>query len=320
MYHRTSNLRLAVLPVVILIWAFVGVLFSCRKSSPNEIALVLKTLSNPFFVQMQQGAQEEANTSKSITLLVQATRVETDTAEQNQLVDNLLTRGIKILCITPDDSKGAVAAVVKANRKNVPVVVIDTKLDKGELDRQGAKIASFIGSDNKKGGALAAGVIAEALGGHGNVALIEGAPGQETAVARSEGFLQELRRYPGIRLVARQTAYWEREKGYSVGQAVLSANPDLTAIFACNDEMALGVSQAAKDLQRKLVIVGFDYTPDGKAAIDRGDLYASIAQAPAQMGRLAVRTSMEILNGKPVSSFQPVPVEVKRKTSQHAGL
>jgi len=286
---------------------------SCRPKSPNDVAMVLKTLSNPFFVQMRHGAEAEAVLHPELHLLVQATRTETDTLEQNQIVDNLLARGIRVLCLTPDDSKGSISAVLSANRDKIPVIVVDTKLDEPELHRQGGKIATFIASDNKKGGELAGEVLAQALSQKGKVALIEGAPGQETAVARSAGFLESIGRSPNIKVVARQTAYWEREKGYSVTQAILVANPDVVGIFACNDEMALGAVRAVHDLKRDVVIVGFDYTPDGKAAIERGELYASVAQSPEAMGKLAIQSAASLIAGKAVPPFQPVPVEVKRK-------
>jgi ABC-type sugar transport system substrate-binding protein len=310
--RRLSPFLVTLAPLGVFVLLVLTLSLGCSGPGKQEVALALKTLTNPYYIVMRKGAEAEALSHPEINLIVQATRVETDALEQNQLVENLLSRGVKALCLTPDDSKAAVAAVVKANARSVPVIIVDTKLDPAELSRQHGHIAAFIGSDNKKGGFLAARTLAEALARKGNVAIIEGAPGQETAVSRKQGFLDGIVSFPNIKVVASQPASWEREKGYAVTQAILVAHPDLDGLFACNDEMALGAVQAAKEMKRKLLIVGFDYTPDGRAAVESGDLVASIAQDPEEMGRLAIRTAALLLNGKEVDPNINVPVVVKR--------
>src|SRR6266513_1892015 len=128
---------------------FIVSLAACNRSPANKtggpprIALVLKTLNSPFFNDMQRGAQEAATRLK-VDLVVQAADREIDVERQMQIVENLLQTGIQVLCLTPSGSKEIVPAVVKANRANIPVIIVDTRLDRAAADQAGAKIASFI--------------------------------------------------------------------------------------------------------------------------------------------------------------------------------
>src|SRR5438034_4862005 len=123
-------------------------------SGAPRVALVLKTLNSPFFNDMQRGAQEAAK-RLNVDLVVQAADREIDVERQMQIVENLLQTGVQALCLTPSGSKEIVPAVVKANRAGIPVVIVDTRLDRGAADEAGAKIASFTGSDNYEGGRMA---------------------------------------------------------------------------------------------------------------------------------------------------------------------
>jgi len=284
--------------------------FSCEKKKEITIGFVMKTLSNPFFIQMKEGAENEAKRHKDIKLEIQATQEETDIEQQRQIIETMITKGVEAICITPNDSKGIVPVIVKANKKRIPVAIVDTKVDSDELSKQGGQIATFIGSDNVQGGMLAADGLAAALGGKGKIVILEGVPGQETAISRKEGFLTKIAEYPGIKAVASQSAYWTREEAYSVAQTLLTGHPDLNGIFASNDEMALGAARAVQDAGKKVVIIGFDFTPDGKAAIKNGLIYGSVAQFPSEMGRIAVLSVVRLAKGETVPNDQPTKVRL----------
>jgi ribose transport system substrate-binding protein len=161
----------------------------------------------------------------------------------------------------------------------------------------GARVVTFIGSDNLEGGAVAGRYIAATLAGKGKVAIIEGISGHETADRRRQGFLNGIERFPGIRVVASQTAEWERARAYTVAENLLQAHPDLDAIFAANDEMALGALEAMAAARRleHVRVVGFDAIPDALANIASGRLLGSVAQFPGEMGRLGVRHAVALL-------------------------
>jgi len=275
------------------------------------IALVVKTLNNPFFIEMQRGAEEAAK-KEGVNLIVQAADREVDVERQMQIIENLIERKVSALCITPSGSREIVPVVVKANRANIPVLIVDTRVDERALAAAGGKIATFIGSDNYDGGRLAGAFLVEKLGGKGNVAILEGIAGHETGDARLRGFKEAVAKAPGIKIVASQPANWERDQGFNVFQNILQANPAIHALFACNDLMALGATEAvaAAGKTGKVLVVGFDAQPEARAAIQKGAMAATVAQFPARMGAIAVQNAARLLRGETIESFSPVPIEL----------
>jgi len=275
------------------------------------VALVVKTLNNPFFIEMQKGAEEAAQKA-GVTLLVQAADREVDVERQMQIIENLIERKVSALCITPSGSREIVPVIVKANKAGIPVVIVDTRADEKALAAAGGKVASFIGSDNYDGGKLAAAFLAEKIGGKGNVAILEGIPGHETGDSRLRGFREVLAKTPGIKIVASQPANWERDQGFNVFQNILQAHPDVNALFACSDLMALGATEAiaAAGKKGKITVVGFDAQPEARDAIKKGTMAATVAQFPARMGAAAVDGAAKLLRGETIPTFTPVPIEL----------
>ncbi|MFQ5706178.1 MAG: sugar ABC transporter substrate-binding protein [bacterium] len=284
-------------------------LLACQRGAKNStdgptVALVMKTLNNPFFIDMQKGAEEAAK-RLGVNLVIQAPEREIDVEKQMQIAENLIQRKVDAICITPSGSKEIVPAIVKANRNNIPVLIVDTQVDERTLVGAGGKTATFIGSDNVEGGRLAGEYIAKALHGNGKVAVLEGIPGHETGDQRLKGFHQAVDKIAGIQVVASQTANWERDQGFNVFQNILQSHPDVQALFACNDMMALGAVEAiaAAGKTGSLLVVGFDAVRDARQAIDRGEMAASIQQHPEEMGRLAIEKAVELIHGKPIPPF-----------------
>jgi ribose transport system substrate-binding protein len=304
------------------LFATAFVLTACNRNNPSAasgdttsgkptIALVVKTLNNPFFIEMQQGAQKAAD-RLGVTLVVQAADREVDVERQMQIIENLIERKVSALCIAPSGSREIVPVIVKANKAGVPVLIIDTRADQEALNRAGGKIATFIGSDNYDGGKLAGAFIIERLGGKGTVAILEGIPGHETGDARLRGFKEALAAAPGIKIAASQPANWERDQGYNVFQNILQAHPDVNALFACNDLMALGAAEAiaAAGKTGKITVVGFDAQPEARTAISKGTMAATVAQFPSEMGRTAVEYAHRLLSGETIPEFTPVAIEL----------
>lgn len=275
------------------------------------IALVVKTLNNPFFLEMQKGAEEQAK-KLGVNLIVQAADREIDVERQMQIIENLIERKVSALCITPSGSREIVPVIVKANKANIPVIIVDTRADEKALAAAGGKIATFIGSDNYDGGKIAAAFMAEKLGGKGNVIVLEGIPGHETGDARLRGFREVIAKSPGIKIVASQPANWERDQGFNVFQNLMQANPDVNGLFACSDLMALGAMEAiaAAGKAGKIVVIGFDAQPEAREAIKKGTMAATVAQFPTRMGSTAVEYAAKILKGESVPAFTPVSIEL----------
>jgi len=311
--ERIINKLLILIIILGLIVIFV---FGCQRGKQSvatdpTVAFVMKTLNNPFFIDMQRGAKDTAN-KFSVNLLVQAAEREVDVEKQMQIIENLIQRKVDVICVTPSGSKEIIPAIVKANQANIPVIIVDTKVDAGTLAESGGKIAAFIGSDNVDGGRIAGRYIIEQLGGVGKVAVLEGIPGHETGDARLKGFHEAFAGQSGIELVASQTANWERDQGYNVFQNILQSHPDVQALFACNDMMALGAVEAISAMGKtgKIVVVGFDAVADGRRAIAEGRMSASIAQHPYDMGKVALEKAWALLQGQIIPAEIPVKIEL----------
>ena len=288
-----------------------GASASASPGGKPTVALVVKTLNNPFFIEMQKGAEEAAKKA-GVTLVVQAADREVDVERQMQIIENLIERKVNALCVAPSGSREIVPVIVKANKANIPVLIVDTRADEAALKAAGGKVATFIGSDNYDGGKIAGAFMAEKLGGKGNVAVLEGIPGHETGDARLKGFREVIAKSPGIKIVASQPANWERDQGFNVFQNILQANPGINGLFACSDLMALGAMEAiaAGGKAGKIVVVGFDALPEARSAIQKGTMAATVAQFPARMGSTAVENAARLLRGEKIEPFTPVAIEL----------
>lgn len=295
---------------LLLIHAACGRNQSASDGRPT-IALVVKTLNNPFFNDMQKGAEEAAK-RLNVNLLVQAAEREVDVEKQMQIIENLIQSKVSALCITPSGSKEIVPAIVKANQAGIPVVILDTRVNPDALAAANGKIAAFIGSDNLEGGKLAGELMVKTLGGKGKVAILEGIPGHETGDSRLRGFRQAIAGSPGIQIVSSQTANWERDQGYNVFQNMLQAQPEIQGLFACSDLMALGAVEAirASGKTGKITVIGFDAFSEARDAVRKNLMAATVAQFPAEMGRLGVENAARLLKGERIQEEMTVKIEL----------
>src|ERR1043166_5141385 len=294
-------------------------LLSCHRGAEQtggtpRIALVLKTANNPFFIDMQKGAEEAAK-KLGINLVVQAAEREVDVEKQMQIIENLIQAKVAALCVTPSGSREIVPEIEKANRAGIPVVIVDTRVDPKTMNESKAKIATFIGSDNYEGGKLAGEFIAKKLNGKGKVAVLEGIPGHETGDSRLKGFRDAIKATPDIEIVASQTANWERDQGFNVFQNILQSHPDVQAVFACSDLMALGAVEAIAAAKKtgQIMVVGFDAANEAREAVLKGTMDATVAQSPAEMGALAVENAYRVIKGEPVKEEFVVPIKLITK-------
>jgi len=298
-------------------------LAGCTRPAPDSaapakprVALVLKTLNNPFFIDMQKGAQEAA-TRLGVDLVVQAAEREVDVDKQMQIIENLIQTGVQALCITPSGSKEVVPAIAKANAARIPVVIVDTRVDVAAATEAGIRLDGFVGSDNYEGGKVAGEHLIQVTGGKARVGLLEGIPGHETGDSRLKGFHDAVKNAPGVKVVASQTANWERDQGFTVFQNMLQAHPEIDALFACSDMMALGAVEAiaAAGKTGKIRVIGFDAVDDARKAIAAGTILASVAQFPSEMGRLAVEDAVKLIRGEKPEAEQKVRIELVTKAT-----
>jgi len=305
---------IAILLLIIAGLTFLGIKSRARARIP-KIGFIMKTLNNPYFVDMADGAKEEIKKYPEYSLIIQAPEREVDLEQQVSYMENMITNGVKAICITPSGSKEVLSGFIQANRAGIPIIVVDMRLDEELVKKRNIKYETFIGSDNYEGGKIAAQFIAEKLNGKGKIAVLEGISGTLTGDLRKQGLMDVLKHYPGIKVVASQTADWERGKGFTVTQNILQANPDIRGIFACNDMMALGAVEAVSQagLKGKVTIVGFDSTEDARKAILKGVMAGSIAQYPSLMGASAVEYAVKIIDGEEVPKEIPIEIEMLTK-------
>jgi ribose/xylose/arabinose/galactoside ABC-type transport system permease subunit/ABC-type sugar transport system substrate-binding protein len=274
------------------------------SATTPRMGLSLSTLNNPFFVQIRAGAQAEA---KKLGVHLTVTDAQNDASQQANQLQNFTSSSLGAIIVNPVDSDAASNSVKAADKAKIPVIAVDRGVNKADVD-------ALVASDNVAGGELAAKTIAEKLGGKGKVVILQGQAGTSAARERAAGFAQGLKAYPGIQVVAQQPADFDRTKGLDVMSNLLQAHPDVQGVIAANDEMALGAIKAlGSKAGTSVQVVGFDGTPDGLTAVKGGTLYASVAQQPTQLGRIAVDNALQAVQGKKVESTVKVPVKVVTK-------
>ena len=223
-------------------------------------------------------------------------------ATQINQLNNAQTSGAQVVIVNPTDSDAVVPAVKALNSADIPVVAVDRSANGGD-------VASFVASDNVAGGKQAADALAKAIGEEGEVLVLQGITGSSASRDRGKGFAEGIAAYPKIKVVAQQTAGFDRTQGLNVATNLLQAHPNVKAIVAENDEMALGALEAlGARAGSDVMVVGFDGTADGLKAVESGRMVVTIAQQPGELGAKAVEQAAKLAKGEPIEA--EVPVEV----------
>ncbi|WP_323835045.1 ribose ABC transporter substrate-binding protein RbsB [Photorhabdus africana] len=286
--------------VTILSAVALSMTVSVNALAKDTIALVISTLNNPFFVTMKDSAQKEADKLGYNLIVLDS---QDNPAKELANVQDLTVRGTKLMLINPTDSDAVSNAIIMANNAKIPVITLDRIANKGT-------VVSHIASDNRLGGKIAGDFIAEKLGNEAKIIQLEGIAGTSAARERGEGFNKVAQEHK-FNVLASQPADFDRTKGLNVMQNLLTAHPAVQAVFAQNDEMALGALRALQTAGKSdVLVVGFDGTGDGIKAVQRGKLGATIAQRPDQIGIVGVQTANKVLRGEKVEAVIPVELEL----------
>lgn len=272
-----------------------------------EVAVAFCTLNIPFFVEMENGVREAAKEAQ-VRLVV--TNAEDSAAKQLSQVEDLITRKPDLLLLAPVDSDVLVSAVEAAHKANIPVITIDRTVNSD-------KVLTFIGVDDVAGGRAAGEYVVERLNGKGNVIMLEGVMGSSAQRDRAQGFEEVISQYEGIKMLAKQTANFNRVEGMNVTENLLQAHPDVDAIFAQNDEMALGALRAIEAAQKqgKIIVVGFDADPEAKDAVRLGEMDATVEGSPYKLGLMGIEAALKYLNGETLPEQILLPLELVTQES-----
>lgn len=286
--------------VVITLLVFVLITFGFAAN--YRIGISLSTLNNPFFVTLRDGALDEAN-RLGIDLVV--ADAQDNPAKQLSDIEDFIQQDLDLILINPTDSDAIVTAVLEANDVGIPVITVDRGSNGGE-------VVCHIASDNVAGGRMAGEYLANLLNGEGRVIELQGILGTSAARDRGKGFGQAMENYPDIKIIAQQTANFNRAEGLMVMENLLTAYPEVDGVFAHNDEMALGAIEALKSagMLDDIVVVGFDAIDDAVKAVEAGEMDATVAQQPYEMGKLGVFHAFNYLELGTVY----IPVDLKLVT------
>lgn len=281
--HINKKIFSVGLMLMMLMTSFIG----CGRDNKPKIGMVLSTLNNPFFVNMKDGAEKEAE----------------------KLGYDLVQLGVIALLINPTDSDAVVKTVEVANKSNIPVITLDRQAN-------GGKITSHIASDNIKGGEMAAEYVLDKFKdekGPINVVEIQGIPGASATRDRGEGFHNIMDKNDKFNFISIQAADFDRQKGLQVMENIIQANPNIQVVFAHNDEMALGAVKAIKASGINALVIGFDGNDDAKDSIDANEMTATIAQQPDLIGALGVELANKIYKGESIKDKIAADLKVYTK-------
>jgi ABC-type sugar transport system substrate-binding protein len=275
--------------------------------------VVLPSAVNPYWLEVKAGAEDATSQLRGrYDVRIEASQ-SMDAASQTALLNGFLSRGdVNALVLGPASDTDTVPTVSKYSAAGIPIIVIDTELNPVAAKANNVKVTAFIGSDNVDGGFKAGEIMLKALtsrGGTPRVLMLEGLPVHQSAIDRANGFMKAVGNHFQV---VRENGEWSRDKAQEIVASKFSREK-FAGIFGSNDEMALGAIAALKALHVSKaqwpVIVGFDATPDGLAAIKNGEMFATIKQDGRELGRQGVLDAVKALRHDPsLQTYQLLPL------------
>ena len=281
----------------------------------KEIGLVMKTLTNPFFVEMEKGARR-AEKDLGITLKVKTAAQETSIEQQIQLVEDLITDKVAAIVIAPGDSQRLVPSLKKAADAGIKIVNIDNRLDPNTLTQAGMGTVPFISVDNEAGAYKAGKFLTEGVKTTTEAGILEGIRSADNARQRAEGARRALQENKLIKIVASETANWKIDEAYEVTKAMFTQHPNITLLFASNDMMAIGAIKYLQDSGKTRVkVVGYDALTEALTEIKSGRLAATIDQQAAEQGYQGIALANRLAQGSTVPAVTLIDTKLITATS-----
>lgn len=256
-----------------------------------EYAVVLKVLSSQFWQTMRDGIEAEAQ-KQNVKVDIYAANTEDDVEGQVTLLENAISKGYKAIGVAPISNVNLNNAIAEATQKGIKVVNIDAKIDLDALSQLGGACYAYVSSDNKAIGKMGGEYLAKAIGGQGEVAIVEGKAGDISSTDRSGGAKAAFEA-ANLKIVESQPADWDRTKAYDVATNYITAHPNLKAIYCCNDTMAMGVEEAVLASGKDIKVCGTDGNNDALQSVADGKLAATITQDSAAIGAKGLDLMME---------------------------
>lgn len=276
----------------------------------TSVGLVMKTLTNPFFVEMEKGARR-AEKELGITLTVKTAAQETSIEQQIQLVEDLIAAKVNAIVIAPGDSQRLVPALKKAADAGIKIVNIDNRLDPKTLEQAGVAAVPFVSVDNEAGAYKAGQFLAEGVTKPTQAAILEGIRSADNARQRTQGAQRGLLENKAIKVVATETANWKIDEAYEVSKQIFTKHPGVTLLFAANDVMAIGAIKYLTQSKRSHVkVVGYDALSEAITEIKAGRLAGTIDQQAAEQGYQGVALALRLSRGETVPAVTTIDTKL----------
>ena len=299
---------------------FIFLVTSCQQPAPQEqsgpkVGVTLLTMTHPFFQNLAQGLEEEG-AKHGMTVTV--TSAEFDIARQRNQIADFIVQGVDAIVMSPADSKAIGTAIKEANDAGIPVFTADIA-----ALADGVTIVTHVATDNYAGGRLAGEAVLEAIGNQGKVAIIDH-PEVESVILRTQGFHDVINEANAgsadVEVVAQLTGGGVKDRAFRVAEDILQAHPDLDAIFAINDDTALGTVAAIEKAGKsgQIRIIGFDGTLEARRAIREGKIYADVIQHPYQIGQMTITSINKYSQGESLDEEQLIPATLYRQADAEA--
>ena len=271
---------------------------SCNRNQKKVIAVIPKGSAHLFWQSVHAGANKAAGET-GVEIAWNGPASETDFNQQLQIVDSMINRRVDAIALAPIDKQSMVSVVERAAAQNIPVVIFDSGVDTD-------KFVAQVATDNFRAGEVAAERMGKLLGGKGKVAMVKVQPGAASTMAREDGFRRKLaKEFPGIQIVAEQFGWADFAKSLAVSENMLTANPELDAMFASNESSTVGAVQALKGRKgTKVKLVGFDWSPTLIDDLKSGLIDSLVVQDPFRMGYDSVKAAVAKLNGQTIEKIQ----------------
>ncbi|WP_233801749.1 sugar ABC transporter substrate-binding protein [Paraburkholderia sp. HP33-1] len=299
MSHRTRRriLAAAVLATASAVLPFSAAYAQNAPAHKPKVALVMKSLANEFFLTMETGAKDyQKHNPDKFDLITNGIKDETDTANQIRIVEQMIVSKVDAIVLAPADSKALVPVVKKAVDAGIIVVNIDNRLDQDVLKSKDLNVP-FVGPDNRKGARMVGDYLAKSVKSGDEVGILEGVSTTTNAQQRTAGFKDAMQTV-GTKVVSVQSGEWEIDKGNAVASAMLNEYPNLKALLAGNDNMAIGAVSAvrAAGKQGKVLVVGYDNINAIHPMLKDGRVLATADQFAAKQAVFGIDTALKALS------------------------
>jgi ribose transport system substrate-binding protein len=276
------------------------------------VGLVVKSLSNEHWKKVEEGTRKFAEDDGSFEFVAVGMNSETDIDTQVNAIENLITKKVDVMVLTPADSVGIAPVVKKAMNAGTTVVIFDTRLDPKALkDNDIPEDLLFVGPDDTTNAYGVGKVLGEKIGKGAKVVILEGSPGQDIARLRQNGLIKAADEY-NFKVLASTTAHWELEEANTVMTNLLIAHPDIQGVMTHCDAMSIGAVRAveAAGKSEQIVVVGFDNQEPAQRMVKEGRMYATVDQFGALNAIEAIKAGLRILKGEKISGYIQTPGKV----------